>query len=321
MPFIAFDRSRLKLKPIAERVPGFTQKNMIDPDAPATLDRPALDSMAERVREAKQRKSTVLWMLGASAIRNGCGAVLSRLMEEGYVSHYALNGAAAFQDFELAMVGGTMENVTDYVSKGEFGLWTETGEKFNAAVHEGAKDGLGFGESVGRMIDHENFPYKRNSVLWNAYRLGKPALVHVVFGCDSYQELPSFDAAAAGAATYTDFLIYTEAIMNLEGGCFFDFGSRTIGPEVYLKALAMSRNVVHQHGEKIAHFTTAVIDVLPLEGQDVHEAPPKSDPRYYFRPWKTILARTVADGGESFYIAGEERTIIPALAQKIRHEK
>ncbi|MDR1140239.1 MAG: hypothetical protein LBL62_01005, partial [Planctomycetaceae bacterium] len=132
------------------------------------------------------------------------------------------------------------------------------------------------------------------------------------------QELPNFDGAAAGAVSYTDFLIYTLGITNLEGGCFYNFGSQTIGPEVYLKALAMSRNIKHRHGEKIAHFTTSVIDVLPLEGQDIHEAPPKSDPRYYFRPWKTILARTVADGGESYYIAGEDKEIIPALAQKIR---
>ncbi len=317
MPFVQFDRSRLKLKPIRDRVPGFTQKNMIDPDAAATLEHPSLEVLADRVRKAKERGSTALWMLGASAIHNGCGPVLARLMQEGYVSHYALNGAAAFQDFELAMCGGTLENIVKYVGEGEFGLWSESG-LFNEAIKQGAKDGLGFGEAIGRMIDRENFPHKENSLLWNAYRLGKPATVHVVLGCDSYQELPNFDGAAAGKTSGVDFLIYTQSIMNLEGGVFYNFGSRTIGPEVYLKALAMSRNVLHREGKKIAHFATAVIDVLPLEGQDVHEAPPKSDPRYYFRPWKTILARTVADGGESYYLAGEANAIIPALARKIR---
>ncbi|MDR3109746.1 MAG: hypothetical protein LBU65_08675 [Planctomycetaceae bacterium] len=318
MPFKQFDRSRLKLKPISERVPGFTLDNMIDPESPASLEHASLDILADRVRKAKERKSTVMWMLGASVIHNGNGLVLNKLMEEGYVTHYALNGAAAFQDFELAMVGGTMENVMKYVGEGQFGLWTETGDLFNEALKEGDRDGLGFGESVGRMIDRNNFPYKQNSVLWNAYKLRLPATVHHVFGCDVYQELMSFDGAAAGKASHIDFLIYTQSIMNLEGGAFYNFGSRTIGPEVYLKALSMSRNIRFQRNEKISRFTTSVIDVLPLEGQNVHEAPPKSDPRYYFRPWKTILARTVADGGESYYVAGEDNIIIPALAHKIR---
>jgi hypothetical protein len=85
-----------------------------------------------------------------------------------------------------------------------------------------------------------------------------------------------------------------------------------MGPEVYLKALAMARNVAHQEGQQIARFTTAVFDLLPLEG-DFRTTAPKSDPRYYYRPWKTILARTVADGGESFYVQGDHRATVPAL--------
>jgi Uncharacterized conserved protein len=317
MPFQQFDRTRLKTKPISERIPAFTQADMIDPNIPVSLDHTSLNILADRIRKARDRRSTILWMLGASVIHNGNAPHLIRLMKEGYVNHFALNGAAAFQDFELAMVGGTMEDMVKNVGKGQFGLWTETGDCFNKAIQEGARDDLGFGEALGRMIGRENFPYKENSLLWNAYKLQVPLTVHIVFGCDTYQELASFDAASAGETTYADFLSYTQSIMNLEGGVFCDFGSRTIGPEVYLKALAMTRNVKHQRGGKIANFTTSVLDVLPLEGQNVHEAPSKSDPRYYFRPWKTILARTVADGGESYYVAGDDRIIVPALAQKI----
>jgi hypothetical protein len=85
-----------------------------------------------------------------------------------------------------------------------------------------------------------------------------------------------------------------------------------MGPEVYLKALAMARNVAHQEGRRIAKFTTAVFDLIPLEG-DMRAVAPKSDPRYYYRPWKTILARTVADGGESFYVQGDHRATMPHL--------
>ena len=90
-----------------------------------------------------------------------------------------------------------------------------------------------------------------------------------------------------------------------------------MGPEIYLKALAMARNVAHQRGESIRRFTTAVFDLIDLGEDTAHEAP-KHDPRYYFRPFKTILVRTVADGGESYYVQGEHRMTVPALYRRIR---
>jgi hypothetical protein len=85
-----------------------------------------------------------------------------------------------------------------------------------------------------------------------------------------------------------------------------------MGPEVYLKALSMARNVAHQEGKQIARFTTAAFDLIPIEGEFQQEAP-KSNPQYYYRPWKTILVRTVADGGESFYVCGDHRRTLPHL--------
>jgi hypothetical protein len=87
-----------------------------------------------------------------------------------------------------------------------------------------------------------------------------------------------------------------------------------MGPEVYLKALSMARNVALQEGRQIRNFATAVFDLIPLNSNIRREAP-KTDPRYYYRPWKTILARTVADGGESFYVQGEHRVTLPHLYQ------
>jgi hypothetical protein len=119
-----------------------------------------------------------------------------------------------------------------------------------------------------------------------------------------------------GAATYRDFLIFARNVQRLEGGAVLNFGSAIMGPEVYLKALAMARNVARQEGEVIAHFTTAVFDVVPIRG-DIHNELPKTDPSYYFRPHKTMLVRTVADGGESFYFCGPHRATFPALHRAI----
>jgi hypothetical protein len=102
----------------------------------------------------------------------------------------------------------------------------------------------------------------------------------------------------------------------LEGGVFLNIGTAVMGPEVYLKALAMARNVAHQHGRQVRRFSTGVFDLIPIEG-DTRQQAPKTDPRYYYRPWKTILVRTVADGGESFYVCGDHRATIPALWREL----
>jgi hypothetical protein len=94
------------------------------------------------------------------------------------------------------------------------------------------------------------------------------------------------------------------------------FGSAVMAPEVYLKALAMARNVAHQESREIRRFATAVFDLVPIEG-DFHQERVKTDPAYYFRPYKTILVRTVADGGESFYFCGDHRATFPALRRAI----
>jgi hypothetical protein len=197
------------------------------------------------------------------------------------------------------------------VSSGEFGLWKETGE-LNDVIRAGVKDGLGLGEAIGKAIRDRDFPHADESVLAAAHRLGIPATVHIGIGYDIIHEHPNSDGAALGQASYTDFLVFAEHVRNLEGGVLLSFGTAVMGPEVYLKALAMARNAAHQDGKRIAKFTTAAFDLLPL-GDDYHTQPPKTDPRYYYRPWKTILVRTVADGGESFYVPGDHRQTLPAV--------
>ena len=106
--------------------------------------------------------------------------------------------------------------------------------------------------------------------------------------------------------------MYKRQVEGLEGGAYLTFGSQIMGPEVYLKALAMARNVALREGREIADFTTAVFDLKALPA-NYHEQPSKSDPNYYFRPWKTILVRTVADGDESFYFNLDHAVSVPSL--------
>src|SRR5207248_132115 len=169
--------------------------------------------------------------------------------------------------------------------------------------------GLGLGEALGRAIRAGAFPHKDISLLAAADRLGMPVTVHVGIGHDILHEHPNCDGAAVGATSYRDFLAFAQEVTKLEGGVLLNFGSAVMGPEVYLKALAMARNVARQERREVRRFTTAAFDLIEL-GDDTRAQAPKSDPRYYYRPWKTILVRTVADGGESFYVRGDHRVTV-----------
>jgi len=299
--------------PLAERTHDLELKKILNHPGGERVpfEHSAIPILADKIVEAYRNDRTVLFTCGAHVLRQGNAPLLIDLMERGILKHLSLNGAGAIHDFELAMIGQTCESVARYVSEGQFGLWKES-SILNDAVSEGFKDGLGFGEAVGRHIQENNFPHRETSVLAAGYRLQVPVTIHVCVGQDIVHEHPNFDGAAAGGASTTDFLIYTQSITKLEGGVFLNIGSAVMGPEVYLKALAMARNVAHRQDEKICHFTTGVFD-LPNLGDDLAHEAPKDDPRYYFRPFKTILVRTVADGGESHYVQGDHKATVPAL--------
>ena len=315
MPYQLFDRSKLDLKPLHERVHDISIESFIGlDDTLEPFEHSALAPLAENILTARKNDATVMLMYGAHVIRTGCALHMIEMMQQGQLTHLATNGAGSIHDFEFALIGATCESVERYVSEGQFGLWNETG-KINDIIAESCKDGLGWGEALGRYIWENRLPHREKSVLAMGYHLGIPCTVHVGIGSDIIHEHPNCNGAALGLASYTDFLIYTQSVTKLEGGVFLNFGSAVTGPEVYLKALAMARNVAKQNGKRIAHFTTAVFDVQPLGNMTHGDTPPKSNPRYYFRPWKTILARTVADGGTSYYVQGEHRLTLPHLAR------
>jgi len=316
MSYPAFDRSRLRLKPLAERVHDMSLTDVLPLGAaPPPFDHPDLPLVAERVAAARRSGRPVILMMGAHVIKVGLSRFVIDWMERGIVSHVAMNGAGPIHDFELALMGATTESVARYIRQGQFGLWQET-SRINDAIRQAARDGIGLGEGVGRMIEEEAFPHRQVSILAAGYRLGVPVTVHVGIGYDIIHEHPNCDGAALGAASYRDFLVFAQSVSGLEGGVLLNFGTAVMGPEVFLKALAMARNVAHQEGREIRRFTTAVFDLLDL-GPNVHQEAPKTDPRYYFRPYKTLLVRTVADGGESFYIRGDHRATFTHLYHQV----
>jgi len=316
MPYPTFDRSRLRLKPLAQRQHDMTLAECLglDDEIPP-FESKEIEAVADRIARAHRQGRQVILMMGAHMIKVGLSRFIVDLLEHRIITHLAMNGACVIHDFELALIGASTESVARYIQTGEFGLWEETGH-INDVINQGAEEGIGLGEAVGRTIEEERFPHREISILATAYRLRIPATVHVGIGYDIIHEHPNCDGAALGATSYRDFLTLAHTISQLQSGVFLNFGTAVMGPEVYLKALAMARNVAHQEGRRIDSFTTAVFDLQDL-GPDYHTVPPKSEPHYYFRPLKTILVRTVQGGGESFYIRGHHRVTFPNLYRQV----
>ena len=305
-----FDRSRLNPAALSERIHDLDLE-AIKPLTMTPEVHPALRETAKAVLSARDRGAAVVLMMGAHVLRAGMQNYLADLMERGLISCLAMNGAGVIHDFEFALAGATTESVARYIKDGQFGLWTET-SRINDLVSEAAAQGLGLGEGVGKAIIEGDYPHKDVSVLATAYRAGVPVTVHVGLGHDITHEHPNCDGGAYGETSYRDFLIFTRVLEGLEGGVVMNFGSAVMAPEVYLKALAMVRNVAKSEGRRIARFTTLVCDLVDLPA-DLTREPPRDQHHYYFRPFKTMLVRTVADGGQSHYVRAPHHQTIPQL--------
>ena len=154
------DRSRLKILKLGVR-PNKVEiaRDAVSPDAePRALSPAAAEALAEcvgKIRKARDAGRPVMLAFGAHTIKNGLAPVLIRLIEQGWVTLLATNGAGIIHDWEFSFQGLSSEDVRANVAQGQFGIWEETGLYLNLAIVAGAYEGLGYGESVGRMIERE----------------------------------------------------------------------------------------------------------------------------------------------------------------------
>jgi len=311
-----FDRSKMEIRPLSEREHKMSLDDIyqLDSETPP-YENENLYPIVEAMLQAYRNQKPVIWMMGAHVMRRGNSRFIIDLMEKGILTHLATNGAVAIHDFEIALIGSTLEDVEHYIRDGKFGNWEETGKYLNEAIVRGYHDKIGYGESVGRLIQNGEkeiqFLYRELSIFAAAYRLGVPITVHKGIGYDIIDQHPSADYAAMGYTTGQDFLRFVHTVSKLEGGVFLNLGSAVMGPEVYLKSLSMARNVAHQRNEKIRNFLTANFDLIDFS--DFRDEGNPKEAHYYHRPKKTILVRTVKDGGESYHISGDFDRTVPKL--------
>ena len=242
---------------------------------------------------AQRKDKLLLWGFGAHFIKVGLAPVLVDLLERGFVGGIMMNGAGCVHDLELAMMGRTSEDVAEALDDGTFGMAGETAEKLNGAILRGDAAGLGMGEAIGREILEGGYPHKDRSVLATAARLGVPVTVHVAIGTDIHHMHPGADGAALGATSFRDFETAAALVASLEGGVYFNVGSAVILPEVFLKALALARNL----GRRVRRFTTVDLDFI----------------RHY-RPRVNVVERPTRLGGTGISLTGHHEILVPLLA-------
>src|SRR5579864_361968 len=170
MPFAyeEFDLSDIQTYPLKSRAskaraedfarpapPGGSVGRLVD-SLPNILAAADFKAIVRSLVDAKRDDAGIVWGLGAHVIKTGLGPVLIDLMDRGFVSAIATNGAAVIHDFEVALVGATSEDVDEALGPGRFGMADETGRLLNGAIVDGVGAGLGFGQSVVRFLaDHE----------------------------------------------------------------------------------------------------------------------------------------------------------------------
>jgi deoxyhypusine synthase len=260
---------------------------------PQSLAAADLRAVIEASARAARGGRLLLWGFGAHLIKVGLGPVMLDLMQRGLVQGVLMNGAGCVHDLELALMGRTSEDVGPALDDGSFGMARETAELLNGAIAEGHARGLGMGEAVGHAILAGRFPHKDRSLLASAARLGIPVTVHAAIGTDIHHMHPSADGAALGATSHRDFETLTRLVAALEGGVLFNIGSAVILPEVFLKALALARNL----GHCVDRFTTVNLDFV----------------RHY-RPTMNVVERPTRRGGHGYSLIGHHEILVPLLA-------
>lgn len=225
-----------------------------------------LNNICCRIIEAFYDSKPIILAMGAHVIKCGLSPLIIDLMKRGFISCLAVTGSSIIHDIEIAIQGETSEDVRTGLIDGSFGMSEETSKAINAAIDCYVEDSVGIGEAVSKYIGISksipgiiNFPFKKYSILNNAYELKIPVTVHISIGADVINMHPSTNPKLLGLGSYNDFkLLITEVSKMQGGGCYLNFGSAVILPEVFLKALTLARNL----GYNVQGFTSVNFDMI-----------------------------------------------------------
>lgn len=293
--------SKVNLKDFCKGLPnkGVSFKAFLD-GLPNVLAARDFREVVKAIVAARKKDKPVIFCLGAHVIKCGLNPVIISLMERGIITTVALNGAGSIHDFEIALTGGTSEDVAAGIEDGTFGMAEETGRMMNESFINGVKQGLGAGQALGEKIFKDDLKYREHSILAKGIEYEVPVTVHIAIGTDIIHQHPACDGAALGEASYIDFQNFATQVSQLgEGGVIANIGSNVIMPEVFLKALTIARNL----GYPVKNFTAVDFDMIQ-----------------HYRPMTNVVKRPVSLGGKGYSITGHHEIMVPMLAQAIIEE-
>src|SRR6478736_5986911 len=186
LPYEEFDLSGVKTYPLRSRQSKVSLAQFATPykagsgvdgllkSLPGLLAAKDFKDVVDAIVTAKRDGKAIIWGLGAHVLKTGLSPVLVDLMERGYVSALATNGAGIIHDFEIALAGSTSEDVDAALGPGKFGMAEDTATQLNRAVVDGVAQGFGFGQSVGHYLAALRPPFAQISVAASAFRLEIP---------------------------------------------------------------------------------------------------------------------------------------------------
>ena len=305
LPYEEFDLSGVKRYPLRSRQSKVSLAQFATPykkgsgvaglmtSLPGLLAAQDFKEVVSAIVAARNDGRAIVWGLGAHVLKTGLSPIVVDLMERGFVSAIATNGAGIIHDFEIALSGGTSEDVDAALGPGKFGMAEETGTEINRAINDGVANGLGLGQAVGKYLDDAKPPFAQISVAATAFRMQIPMTVHVAVGTDIIHMHPQASGAAIGEASLRDFKYFVTTVANLERGVYLNCGSAVVLPEVFLKAIAIARN----EGRTLDGLTTVNLDFL----------------RHY-RPLTNVVNRPTMGTGKGYSLTGHHELMIPLLA-------
>jgi hypothetical protein len=291
-------KSKVQLDRVGKAFSGGSLKSFLSslPDILAVKD---FRSVVEAVVKARKNDKPVILGMGAHPVKVGLSPIIINLMENSVITAVAMNGACIVHDFELSLMGHTSEDVDIELCKGTFGMAEETGRDLNRAITAGVKKGFGIGRSVGEYILKGKANYKGLSILSAASQLNIPATVHVALGTDIIHMHPAADGRSIGEGSLRDFRLFSSVVSDLKGGVYINLGSAVIMPEVFLKAIAVTRNLKYD----VKDFTTVNMDFIQ-----------------HYRARENVLRRPVLSGGRSYALTGHHEIMFPLLAAVVMEE-
>lgn len=308
LPYGEFDLSGVKTYPLGSReskvglaqfAKAYAKGDGIDGwlrSLPRILAAGDFRAVVDALLAAHKTDRAMLWGLGAHVLKTGLSPIFVDLMERGFVSAIATNGAGVIHDFEIALSGATSEDVDAALGPGKFGMAEETGTQLNAAINEGVAAGLGLGQSVGKFLSERKPPFAQMSLAATAWRLGIPLTVHVAIGTDIIHMHPHASGSAIGEGSLRDFRHFVSSVAQLRDGVYLNCGSAVVLPEVFLKAVAIARH----DGRSLDGLTTVNLDFL----------------RQY-RPLTNVVSRPTAGTGQGYSLTGHHEIMIPLLAAAV----